>query len=285
MGESGTGKELVAKGIHLQSPMAKGPFIAVNCATVPENLLESELFGYEKGAFTGATASKMGKFELADKGTLFLDEIGDIPPSIQVKLLRFLQEHTFERVGGVKTIKVDVRIIAATNRDLESMVKEGKFREDLFWRLNVVPIFLPPLRDRREDIPVLVSHFLDHFNKEYNKNVSIDGEALRLLIRYSWPGNVRELENTIERLVVLSENDIITSRDLPTHIKTSLDVSNCIKESFSMDSLKKEIEEIEKLRIINTLKAFNFNQTKAAKALGITQRQIGYKIKKYNITL
>ena len=282
-GESGTGKELVARGIHLESLRAKAPFIALNCAALPENLLEAELFGYEKGAFTGAIGSKPGKFELADKGTLFLDEIGDISPAIQVKLLRFLQEHTFERLGGIKTIKVDVRVIAATNKDLESMVKTGKFREDLFWRLNVVPIFLPPLRERKEDIPLLISHFLFRFNEQYHKNVTVETEALNFLIGYNWPGNVRELENTIERLVVLCDNDCINVDALPPHLKTHLDIISRIKESSATGSLEDEIEEIERTRIINALKAFNFNQSKAAKALGITQRQIGYKIKKYNI--
>ena len=278
-GESGTGKELVARGIHYESSRAKEPFVALNCAALPENLLEAELFGYEKGAFTGATRSKPGKFELAHKGTLFLDEIGDISPSIQAKLLRFLQESSFERLGGTKTIKVDVRIIAATNRDLESMIKTGAFREDLYWRLNVVPIFLPPLRERREDIPVLIDYFLDKYNKEYNKKVSLSPDALNFFIRYSWPGNVRELENTIERLVLLSDGDTITTDDLPLYLKSELKLDDTREKS-----LLKEIEEIEKARIIEALRINNYNQTKAAKALGITKRQIGYKIKKYGIS-
>lgn len=282
-GESGTGKELLARGIHQESPRSKGPFVAINCAALPENLLEAELFGYEKGAFTGAVQSKPGRFELADKGTLFLDEIGDISPSIQVKLLRVLQDQTFERLGGTKSIKVDVRIVAATNRDLESMTKAGTFREDLYWRLNVVPVFIPPLRDRREDIPLLIDHFVNRFVMQYDKNVTFSPEALNSLIRYHWPGNVRELENTIERLIVLSEDEIITVEDLPSYILKELSLETDLRRGSAC--LSEEIEEIERVRILNALHASNFNQAKAARALGITQRQIGYKIKKYNIVL
>ncbi|AEH23339.1 transcriptional regulator, NifA, Fis Family [Thermodesulfobacterium geofontis OPF15] len=281
-GESGTGKELIAKAIHFESPRAKGPFIAVNCAAIPETLLEAELFGYERGAFTGAVTAKPGKFELANGGTLFLDEIGETSPALQAKLLRVIQEYTFERLGGTKSINVDVRIIAATNKDLEDMVKKGLFREDLYWRLNVVSIFLPPLRERKEDIPLLIEHFLKRFNKEYGRRISISSQAMEKLIRYSWPGNVRELENTIERLVILAEKEEITVEDLPIHIRSemlkTLNPSNTY-------SLKKEIEELEKRRIEEALKKCDYNQARAARLLGITQRQIGYKIKKYKILI
>ncbi|GAB4537614.1 MAG: sigma-54-dependent Fis family transcriptional regulator [Thermodesulfovibrionia bacterium] len=282
-GESGTGKELIAKAIHFNSDRAKCPFIAINCAAIPENLLEAELFGYERGAFTGAVTSKPGKFELASTGTLFLDEIGDLSLSLQSKLLRVLQEQSFERLGGTKTIKVDVRIIAATNRDLEEMVKKGLFREDLYWRLNVVPVFLPPLRERREDIPVLVEHFLRRFNSEYRRRVSFSPDALQRLINYHWHGNVRELENTIERLVLLSEKEIISENDLPLSIKSIFQENHDINDSHL--SLKKVIETIEKKRIEEALAKTNYNQSEAASLLGITPRQIGYKIKKYKIAM
>lgn len=207
-GESGTGKELVAKAIHRNSNRANGPFIAVSCAALPETLLESELFGHEKNAFTGATSQKPGRFELAHKGTLFLDEIAEITPAIQVKLLRVLQEHEFERLGGTKPIKVDVRLVAATNKDLERMVQEKTFRDDLYYRLHVIEIYLPPLRERREDIPLLVEHFLKQFNSENGKRLeSVAPETMDILMNYRWPGNVRELENAIERAVVLADLD------------------------------------------------------------------------------
>lgn len=282
-GESGTGKELIARAIHLESPRAKGPFIAVNCAAIPENLLEAELFGYERGAFTGAITRKPGRFELADGGTLFLDEVGDMSPSLQTKLLRVLQEHSFERLGGTKSVKVDVRIIAATNRDLEGMVRVGTFREDLYWRLNVVPVFIPPLRERKEDIPVLIDYFLKRFKKEYRKDLSLHPETIQRLINYPWPGNVRELENTIERLVILSENPLLRSEDLPPHIREN-GIAEISQFSDNM-SLSKVIEEIEKTRILEALKISQNNQTKAARILGLTQRQIGYKIRKYGIRI
>ncbi|MCX7965291.1 MAG: sigma 54-interacting transcriptional regulator [Syntrophorhabdaceae bacterium] len=280
-GESGTGKELIAKALHYESDRSNMPFVALNCAALPETLLEAELFGYEKGAFTGAAGTKPGRFELANKGTIFLDEIGDISPSIQAKLLRVLQEYTFERLGGTKSIRVDVRVVAATNRNLEDMVKQGKFREDLYWRLNVVPIFIPPLRERIEDIPPLIDFFIKRFNKEYAKEIIISPDALKHLIEYSWPGNVRELENTIERLVVLNESGIIKVNELPSYIKDRI----VIKNHNSEDSLIAERERLEKERIIEALKKCNFNRSKAARALGITQRQIGYKIQKYGIML
>ncbi|GIV18278.1 MAG: acetoacetate metabolism regulatory protein AtoC [Armatimonadota bacterium] len=227
-GESGTGKELVAKAIHYSSNRANGPFIAVSCAALPETLLESELFGHEKNAFTGAASQKPGRFELAHKGTLFLDEIAEVPPSVQVKLLRVLQEREFERLGGTKTIKVDVRLIAATNKDLEQMVKAGTFREDLYFRLHVVEIYLPPLRERKEDIPLLVEHFLNRYNQENDKHLkACTPEAMEILMSYHWPGNVRELENAIERAVVLADSDaeLVTPELLPASITASVKIA------------------------------------------------------------
>src|SRR3990172_359472 len=279
-GESGTGKELVAKAIHYMSPMAKGPFIKFNCASIPEGLLESELFGHEKGAFTGALALRKGRFELADGGTIFLDEIGDLPVTLQPKILRVLQEKEFERVGGERTIKVDVRLIAATSRNLEELVSKGKFREDLYYRLNVVPIYLPALRERKEDIPHLTEHFLKRFNEENDKNISISPESLRILIGYSWPGNVRELENTMERLVVMSDGKSIEPSDLPINIRL---LSS--KVVLQKDSLKTGIEDMEKSSILHALEETGWVQAKAARVLGITSRQIGYKMKKYDIKL
>jgi len=278
-GESGTGKELIAKAVHYESDRSNMPFIAVNCAALPETLLEAELFGYEKGAFTGATGTKLGRFELANKGTIFLDEIGDISPLMQAKLLRVLQEHTFERLGGTRSIYVDVRVVAATNKNLEEMVRVGRFREDLYWRLNVVPIFIPPLRDRKDDIPPLIDFFIKRFNREYNKEIIIRPDALEYLTDYDWPGNVRELENTIERLIVLNEAGIVKDDELPSYIKDRI----TLKSHVSDDSLVAEKERLENDRIVEALKRCNFNQSKAARLLGITQRQIGYKIKKYGI--
>ncbi|MCL6630140.1 MAG: sigma-54 dependent transcriptional regulator, partial [Armatimonadetes bacterium] len=224
-GESGTGKELIARAIHYNSPRAAKPFIAVSCAALPETLLESELFGYEKGAFTGAVGQKAGRFELAHQGTLFLDEVPEISPPVQVKLLRVLQEREFERVGGTKTIKVDVRLIAATNRDLEQLVAEGHFRPDLYYRLQVIQVFLPPLRERTEDIPLLVQHFIEKYNKENGKFVKgVTDETMDLLMKYRWPGNVRELENVIERGVVLADanEDLITPDLLPSMLQATV---------------------------------------------------------------
>jgi len=280
-GESGTGKELIARAIHYMSPRAKGPFIKFNCASIPEGLLESELFGHEKGAFTGAMATRKGRFELADTGTIFLDEIGDLPLTLQPKILRVLQEKEFERVGGEKTIKVDVRLIAATSRNIEELVSKGKFREDLYYRLNVVPIFLPALREKEEDIFPLTEYFLKKYNAENKKSVTIKPDVLDVFMDYGWPGNVRELENTIERLVVMSPGKVITRADLPLNIKDqSIKLRYGIK---AKDALSSTIEEIEKAKIIDALKNSNWNQSKAAKALGITARQIGYKMQKYKI--
>ncbi len=277
-GESGTGKELVAKAIHYMSPRSKGPFVKFNCASIPEGLLESELFGHEKGAFTGAVSSRKGKFELAHKGTIFLDEIGDLPTTLQPKILRVLQEREFERVGSEKTIKVDVRIITATSRNLEHLVSQGKFREDLYYRLNVIPLFLPPLRERGEDIPILIDYFLEKFNRENNRSVVFDKNALRIFLNYNWPGNVRELENTIERLVIMSASDRITAADLPV----SLSIRR-LKTPDKSASLITNVEEIEKANILDALEKTGWVQARAARLLGITPRQIGYKIKKYEI--
>ncbi len=288
-GESGTGKELLAKAIHFSSPRAEKPFVAINCAAIPETLLEAELFGFEKGAFTGAFASKKGKFELADSGTLFLDEIGDLPLALQAKILRVLQEQSFERLGGTKSLKVDVRIIAATHRNLEEMVKEGLFREDLYWRLNVVPLFIPPLRERPEDIPLLIDHFLKKFNLLYKKDLKIQPEAVERLLNYPFPGNVRELENLIERLVLLTERDWIEIEDVAKVLRlrdyASQELSSK-KRAEKTDQIKKggllsELEELEKERIIAVLKACNYNQSKAARELGLTRRQLSYRLQKY----
>jgi Nif-specific regulatory protein len=277
-GESGTGKELVAKAIHYMSPRNKRPFIKFNCASIPEGLLESELFGHEKGAFTGAIASRSGKFELAHKGTIFLDEIGDLPITLQPKILRVLQEREFESVGSEKTVKVDVRIIAATSRNLEGLVSGGAFREDLYYRLNVIPLFLPPLRERDEDIPALIEYFLQQFNGENNRFVALDKTALQVFLSYNWPGNVRELENTLERLVIMSRSNTIGASDLPV----SLSVKR-VKNAVSDLSLMTDLQDIERSNILGALEKTGWVQARAARLLGITPRQIGYKMKKYGL--
>lgn len=277
-GESGTGKELIVKAIHYMSPRNKGPFIKFNCASIPEGLLESDLFGHEKGAFTGAISSRSGKFELANGGTIFLDEIGDLPIALQPKILRVLQEREFERVGSEKTIKADVRIITATSRNLERLVSQGKFREDLYYRLNVIPILLPSLRERGEDISILIDYFLKKFNKENKRSVVLDKSTLQVLLNYDWPGNVRELENAIERMVVMSRSDKISASDLPV----SLSIRR-LKSPDKLASLPADVEEIEKTNILNALEKTGWVQAKAARLLGITPRQIGYKMKKYDL--
>jgi Nif-specific regulatory protein len=280
-GESGTGKELIASAIHYASPRANKPFIKVACAALPENLLESELFGYERGAFTGALDRKAGRFELANGGTIFLDEIGDLTLATQVKLLRVLQEREFERLGGTQSIKVDVRVVCATHRNLEEMVKEKKFREDLYYRINVFPVRLPPLRERKEDIPMLVSYFVDSFNKQNNKKIKgMSRAALDVLTTYNWPGNVRELENVMERAVVLCQQDLITPADLPQDIHKPGEVSTPQEG----ESLTAMVESIEKQKIEEAL-AKHKTQKNAAKALGITERMLGYKIKNYKISV
>ncbi len=287
-GESGTGKELVAHAVHYQSDRAEKPFIKVACAALPETLLESELFGYEKGAFTGANTTKAGRFEMASDGTLFLDEIGDLPPSTQVKLLRVLQEREFERLGGTQTLRVDIRLIAATNKDLEKEVREGRFREDLYYRLNVVPIMLPALRERREDIPQLVAHFLERSSRENKKSVKyISDAAMEILMNYAWPGNVRELENAIERAVVLSKEDTLTPELFPIPKDAEgpgLTVFNPLPpQEFASGPLPAAVEQLEKRMIEAALQKSGGNQRKAAQLLGLTERIIGYKIKAYGL--
>jgi transcriptional regulator with PAS, ATPase and Fis domain len=282
-GESGTGKGLIAKIIHYQSPRSTGPLITLNCAAIPENLLESELFGHEKGAFTGALFQHQGKFEQAQGGTLFLDEVGDLSPALQAKLLRVIQEKTFERVGGNKTIRVDVRLISATHQDLEGAIQEGKFRQDLYFRLNVVSLFLPSLRERRDDIPLLIDHFLSKFGRENNKDhLEVSKEARELLLRYPYPGNVRELENLVERAVVLCRGHLITSRDLPFHLKEGEGESTAIS-LLSQLTLPQQLDEMEKQLIREALKENSGIQTRAAEKLGISERVLRYKIQKYRL--
>jgi Nif-specific regulatory protein len=294
-GESGTGKELIAHAIHYNSPRAAGPFVKVNCAALPQGLLESELFGHEKGAFTGATAAKKGRFELADGGSLFLDEIGDMPMPVQVKLLRVLQERSFERVGGTQTIAVDVRIIAATHQDLEAAIARGEFREDLYYRLNVVPLLLPPLRERREDIPLLVEHFLAKYNRENNRRVRITGRALQGLLNYDWPGNVRELENCLERMVIMTRRRLILPEDLPLPVEAGeaepsdtrrrrrvVSPTRDATRASSPDGVS-SLREVERQQIIQALSRTNGVQARAAALLGITPRQLAYRLRKYAI--
>lgn len=278
-GESGTGKELIANAIHYNSSREEKPYIKVNCGALPENLLESELFGYEKGAFTGATGRKLGRFDRADGGTIFLDEIGELTLPMQVKLLRVLQEKEFERVGGVENIKIDVRVIAATNRDLKKMMEDGSFREDLYYRLNVIPIEVPSLRERKEDIPGLTYHFLDKFKGEIGKKKGISQGAVDKLVEYHWKGNIRELENVIERLVILVEGDIIEEKDLPKEILSNEKGDNI----FELPEGGIYLEEVEKKLIQQALMKSNGNQTHAAKLLGITRHTLIYRMEKYHL--
>jgi len=281
-GENGTGKEIVAKAIHYASPRKDKPFIAVNIPALSENLVESELFGHEKGAFTGADKIKKGRFEIANGGTIFLDEIGDMTPNTQVKLLRTLQEHTIERVGGTQSIEIDVRILAATNQDLENKIEEETFREDLFYRLNIVRIHVPALNERREDILPLIEYFLQKFADENGKeNIEISKEATDKLLKYNYPGNVRELENIVERAVVLSRSNMITESDL------SMKVTGLKNEGElplpGKGTLAEQVEALEKKLIYDALAEVNGNQTKAGELLGLTERNLRYKLKKYNI--
>ena len=278
-GESGTGKDLVAHAVHYNSLRADKPFVKVNCTAMPETLLESELFGHEKGAFTGAVERKIGRFERAHGGTIFLDEIGDFPPSLQVKLLRVIQFKEFERVGGVETIKTNVRIIVATHKNLEALIKEEQFREDLYYRINVFPIYLPPLRERKDDIMLLADHFLERFARDNAKRINrISTPAIDMLTHYHWPGNIRELENCIERAVLLCADDVIRSEHLPPSLQMVSKQERPTKASLTEIIANKEHE-----LIVDALKKTGGRQRQAAKELGITERILGYKIKKYDI--
>jgi DNA-binding NtrC family response regulator len=296
-GESGTGKELIAKALHRGSSRRDKPLIKVNCAAIPKDLVESELFGYERGAFTGAVGSKPGRFELADGGTLFLDEIGEVPVEMQVKLLRALQESEFERVGGIKTIRVDVRLIAATNRDLKALIAEGRFREDLFYRLAVVPIALPPLRDRREDIPLLVRHFIDKYDQRLGKRVEgIEDEAMQLLLSYGWPGNIRELENLMERSVLFADGPLIQASSLPDALRekgpqAAVPIaavgplgSIAAPSGASMKEIVRQAQaELERELITRALEETGGNVTRAAKRLQISRKSLQVKMKELGL--
>ncbi len=295
-GESGTGKELVARALHRRSSRRDRPLIKVNCAAIPKDLVESELFGYEKGAFTGAVGSKPGRFELADGGTLFLDEIGEVPVEMQVKLLRALQESEFERVGGIKTLRVDVRLIAATNRDLKALIAEGRFREDLYYRLAVVPIALPPLRERREDIPLLVEHFIEKYDARLGKRVErVDDEAMQLLTSYHWPGNIRELENLMERSVLFADGPVITAASLPDSLRERAPGAPPIAavgplgaiaapSGASMKEIVRQAQlELERELIVRALEETSGNVTRAAKRLQISRKSLQIKMKELGL--
>ncbi|HET6922623.1 MAG TPA: sigma-54 dependent transcriptional regulator [Anaeromyxobacteraceae bacterium] len=296
-GESGTGKELVAQALHRGSQRRDKPLIKVNCAAIPKDLVESELFGYEKGAFTGAVGSKPGRFELADGGTLFLDEIGEIPLEMQVKLLRALQESEFERVGGIKTIRVDVRLITATNRDLKALVAEGRFREDLYYRLNVVPMALPPLRDRKEDIPLLVQHFIEKYDRRLGKKVErVDDEAMQVLLRYPWPGNIRELENLVERSVLFADGPVIAAVHLPDSLREKAPGppvpiaavgplgAIAAPSGASMKEIVRQAQaELERELIARALEETRGNVTRAAKRLQISRKSLQIKMKELGL--
>jgi two-component system, NtrC family, response regulator AtoC len=284
-GENGVGKDLVAKTLHYQSVRQAEPFIAINCAAIPETLLESEFFGYEKGAFTDARAQKRGIFELADKGTLFLDEVGEIPLMLQAKMLRVLEEQCFRRLGGLKDIKLDLRVIAATNKNLREAVKEGAFRQDLFFRLNVIHITIPPLRERPEDIPLLASFFLSHYNKKFKRHMEgISPDAMRMLMSHDWPGNVRELRNALERAMILEDTSYITLESLPIHIshnRTSSVAAAPFATTFPDEGIS--LEENEKRLLTSALEKTGGNQTQAARLLRITRDTLRYKMKKFDL--
>ncbi|MBU1155735.1 MAG: sigma-54 dependent transcriptional regulator, partial [Proteobacteria bacterium] len=278
-GESGTGKELVAHAIHYNSLRASKPFIKVNCAALPESVIESELFGHEKGSFTGAHNQRKGRFELADGGTIFLDEVGDLSPATQVKLLRVLQEREFERVGGTETIKSDVRVIAATNRELEKLLEIGTFRQDLYYRLNVFPIHVPPLRERGTDVLLLANHFAERFSEANGKTIRrVSTPAIDMLMSYHWPGNVRELENYIERAVILSSDEVIHGHNLPPTLQTA-EASGTMHQG----TLKSTMENVEKELIADALKNSRGNKALAARNLGISERLMGLRVKRYSI--
>ncbi len=286
MGETGVGKELIARAVHFASPRKNMPFVAVNCSALNEHLLESELFGHEKGAFTGAVNSHAGRFEIAHGGTIFFDEIGDMPLSVQVKLLRALQERVVERVGSTQMIKVDVRVITATHRNLEELIEKNRFRRDLYYRLNVVPIYIPPLRERREDILVLAEAFLSKYSKENHKEVKgFNQNAIELLIRYSYPGNVRELENAVERAVLLTRSEFIEPKDLPDTIQKTIN-GNFSGNTITLPvngNMPKMVERLEKQMLLSALKKFNSNQSRAANELGISEKSVRDRMKKWNI--
>ena len=280
-GESGTGKELIANAIHYSGSSTQRAFIKVNCSVFNEGVLESELFGHEKGSFTGAASQRIGRFEMANEGTLFLDEVSEITPSTQVKLLRVLQEKQFERVGGSKTIEVDVRIIAATNQDLKELVRLGKFREDLYYRLNVVKIDIPPLRNRKEDIPFLVNHFLTKFNQQYQTHIrGVTQKTLNMLLNYYWPGNVRELENCIESSMVMAQDEYLTPKDLPEYV-----TSQSSDEKSLIIDLGTSLKDIEKLVLTKTLELVKGNKAKAAQLLGIGVKTVHRKFEEYGLKL
>jgi Nif-specific regulatory protein len=287
LGESGTGKELIAQTLHYQSKRAKEPFVAVNLAALPENLIEAELFGVEKGAYTGATARRVGRFEMAHNGTIFLDEIGELPLNLQVKLLRVLQERSFERIGSSESTAVDVRVVAATNRNLLEEVTRGNFREDLYWRLNVVPVLLPPLRARPEDVPLLLNFYVSKFNRLHNRCVRVEESAVAQLTTYEWPGNVRELSNMVERLVIMAEKDTISEEDLPFNFSANAPACSPAMhiQPCAQDNLNNEVERLERRHIVKALKESSGVQQRASRVLGITPRQLGYRIKKYGIDL
>ena len=308
-GESGTGKELIARALHLNSPRASKPFIAVNCAAIPHDLLESELFGYEKGAFTGAVNTRIGRMELANKGTIFLDEIGDMPPTLQVKLLRVLAEREIDRIGSTKSTPIDIRVITATHRNLEAAIEEGQFREDLYYRLNIIPLNLPPLRDRKTDIPLLAAYFLKQCNGS-GSSKTISDEAMNVLVNYSWPGNIRELANFVERMVVLSIGSTITPRDLPDKVLGEVPrekwiplekgsepegnpaqiLQQSLKQSFHVGipdegiNLKKLVEDFEKELLIEALEKTDWVKNKAAILLNLNRTTLVEKLKKLKIT-
>lgn len=285
-GESGTGKELIARALHDESQRRDGPFIQINCGAIPENLFEAELFGYEKGAFTGAATSKPGRFELADGGTLFLDEVGELPKDMQVKILRALQERTIDRVGGLRQITIDVRVIAATNLDLAAAVAEGSFREDLYYRLNVVPLHLPPLRERADDIPLLVEHFLKRFNTRLDKSVQrVAPDALAALLEHPWPGNIRELENLMERSVLLVEGDTIHLADLPglRRVSGTATIGGDLDEMGLKEFVRVHTAKLERARIQRVLEAEGSNVTRAARRLGISRKSLQTKMKDYGL--
>ncbi|MBP8699820.1 MAG: sigma-54-dependent Fis family transcriptional regulator, partial [Syntrophorhabdaceae bacterium] len=284
-GETGTGKELVAKAIHLHSPYKEQPFIPINCSAIVENLLESELFGHERGAFTGAIAAKRGKFEQAGDGTILLDEVGEIPFEIQAKLLRFLQEKEFQRVGGEKTIKSNARIIAATNRDIFKMVNEGKFREDLYYRLSVATVRIPPLRERKADIPLIIEYYLNKINRDLHKKImEVEGRALRRMMEYDWPGNVRELENVLTRLAMYAQGDVILDRYVAPLLKGKRKDAKPPLGGDKKDKADTDDFETEKDMIIRVLQELKWHYGNACKALNISRPTLNKKLKEYGIT-